>query len=349
MSGGPPLALRAPLGQHTHVSTKFAPAVALPTTMPVQDRSGLMPEAFWKDNQEDKLHPLYRYAFVSDFEEGLVVVDVTPLADGEPRNNFLSRAATWNPDGVLSGAVNLTLAGARAYVATRKGLAVVNLEDPLKPALETVVGAPAVVDPRAVAVQFRYAFVADAEGLKVLDLTNPAAPVLKAAVPMRGIQDVYVARTWAYVAAGGRGLALIDVEKPEQPGAPRFFDAGGVMNDVRSVRIASTNASLFAYVADGRNGLRVLQLISPEMNPGHYGFSPDPTPVLIATYPTKGPAVALSKPLDRDRAVDETGHQVSVFGRLGSKPLDRELNRKLYFRDGKLWTVTDEPAKPAEK
>ncbi|HEX7901059.1 MAG TPA: multiheme c-type cytochrome [Planctomycetota bacterium] len=339
----------SPLGQDTHVSTRFATAVALPTTMPVHDRSGLMPEAFWKDNQEDKLHPLYRYAFVSDFEEGLVVVDVTPLADGEPRNNFLKRAATWNPAGALSQAVNITLAGARAYVSTRKGLAVVNLDDPLKPVLETVVGAPAVVDPRAVAIQFRYAFVADAEGLKVLDITNPGAPVLKASVPMRDVSDVYVARTWAYVAAGGRGLALIDVEKPEKPGAPKFFDAGGVMNDVRGVRVASTNATLFAYVADGRNGVRVLSLVSPETVPGHYGFSPDPNPVLIATYPTKGPAVALSKPLDRDRAVDETGNQVSVFGRFGSKPLDRELNRRMYLRDGKLWTVTNEPTKPAEK
>jgi hypothetical protein len=121
------------------------------------------------------------------------------------------------------------------------------------------------------------------------------------------------------------------------------------MNDVRGVRIASTNASLFAYVADGKNGLRVLSLVSPETVPGHYGFSPDPNPVLIATHKTSGPAVAITKPLDRDRAVDETGHQVSVFGRLGSRPLDKELNRRMYLRDGKLWTVTDKPEKEAEK
>ena len=59
--------------------------------------------------------------------------------------------------------------------------------------------------------------------------------------------------------------------------------------------------------------------------------------------------MALSKALDRDRAVDETGHQVSVFGRMGSGPLNRELQRAMYLRDGKLWTVTDQPVKPAEK
>ena len=67
--------------------------------------------------------------------------------------------------------------------------------------------------------------------------------------------------------------------------------------------VASTNASLFAYVADGRNGIKVLQLTSPD-NPGLYGFSPAPTPELIAWAKTPSPALALSKGLDRDRAAD---------------------------------------------
>src|SRR3546814_8123343 len=53
------------------------------------------------------------------------------------------------------------------------------------------------------------------------------------------------------------------------------------MTDAEDVIVASTNASLFGYVADGRNGIKVLQLTSPD-NPGLYGFSPKPTPELIA-------------------------------------------------------------------
>ena len=45
------------------------------------------------ENQEQAFHPLYRYAVVTDSEEGLILVDVDTLADGEPRNNFLKRAA----------------------------------------------------------------------------------------------------------------------------------------------------------------------------------------------------------------------------------------------------------------
>ena len=76
-------------------------------------------------------------------------------------------------------------------------------------------------------------------------------------------------------------------------------------------------------MADGKNGLRVVQLISANDTPGAYGFSPRPTPQLIATYQTHGPAVALSRGLDRDRAVDETGNQIAVFGRRGARPFNR--------------------------
>jgi hypothetical protein len=89
------------------------------------------------------------------------------------------------------------------------------------------------------------------------------------------------------------------------------------------VIVASTNASLFAYVADGRNGIRVLQMTSPERQPNLYGFSPKPVPQLIAWARTPSPALSLAKGLERDRGVDETGHQMAVFGRLGSRPFNR--------------------------
>ena len=66
----------SPIGQRTFVKTKFASAVALPTTMPVDPsrKTALIPE-----NQETPMHPLYRYAYIADREEGLIMVDVTTL------------------------------------------------------------------------------------------------------------------------------------------------------------------------------------------------------------------------------------------------------------------------------
>ncbi len=64
--------------------------------------------------------------------------------------------------------------------------------------------------------------------------------------------------------------------------------------------------------------------------------------MVIAHRETSGDAVAISKPLDRDRAVDESGHQVSVFGRIGSRPLNRSEREKFYLRkNGTVYTVED--------
>ena len=152
-----------------------------------------------------------------------------------------------------------------------------------------------------------------------------------------------MARTYAYVASGSGGLTIVDVERPEQPRVDQRFTADGAINDARDVKVAMTNASVFAYVADGRNGLRVVQLVSANATAGAFGFSPRPTPRLIATYRTHRPALAVSKGLDRDRAVDESGNQISVFGRRGARPLTLEEMRRLYLRDGRVWTVTDTP------
>jgi hypothetical protein len=125
-----------------------------------------------------------------------------------------------------------------------------------------------------------------------------------------------------------------------------FYNAGGKINDAYAVKLGMTNASLFAYVADGKNGLRVLQVLNPATSNDLWGFSPAPKPELIATYKTKGPAIALSKGLDRDRAVDESGNQLTVFGRRGARPFNRQEMERLYLRDGKLYGVTNSPPGP---
>ena len=132
--------------------------------------------------------------------------------------------------------------------------------------------------------------------------------------------------------------------RPLAPSIYKMLTFDGALNDAEDVIVASTNASAFAYVADGRNGLKVIQLTSPSSQPNFYGFSPRPMPELIAWAKTPTPAVALSKGLDRDRAVDETGGQMAVFGRLGSRPFNRAEMEKLFLTSkGVPWKVNDEP------
>ena len=69
------------------------------------------------------------------------------------------------------------------------------------------------------------------------------------------------------------------------------------------------------------------------------GFSPRPNPQLIATYHTHGEAISVSRGLDRDRVVDETGGQTVVFGRRGSRPFHLDEMQRFWWRseffDGK--------------
>jgi hypothetical protein len=52
----------------------------------------------------------------------------------------------------------------------------------------------------------------------------------------------------------------------------------------------------------------------------------------------------MSKGLDRDRGVDETGGQIAVFGRLGSRPFTRAEMEALFLnKRGMPFRVTDEP------
>ena len=330
----------SPLGQNTHIATADATCVALPTNQPVNPARNLG-EKMRNANQESTLAPLYTYAYITDAKEGLILTNVNTLQDGEPRNNFLKRALTFNPDGVLNGASHITIGGNNLYIATPRGIVILDAAEPLKPRVTAQVPLPGV---QSSALQFRYLFVTDAAGLEVIDVTHVEAPKLvpRNTIAIKDAHRVYVARTYAYVAAGAEGVVIVNAERPESLTELTRFNAGGQLVDSRDVVVASTNASLFAYVADGAGGLKVIQLISPQSQPKFYGFSPEPKPQLIAHYKTGRPALSLSKGLDRDRAVDETGGQIAVIGRRGAKPLTQEEVHRLFLdANGAPWFTSD--------
>jgi len=331
----------SPLGHDTGVKTTNATCMAIPTNQAIAPTRNT-PE-LRALNQEQPFLPIYSYAAVTDSVEGLVMVNVDTLADGELRNNKLKRAVTWNPDNVLKGARHIQLAGEIAYITADAGLVVVDLHDPLHPKLAAV---RPLRDARASAIQFRYLWVTDAEGLKLFDVTDLRNPVAmpQGTVPMADAHHLYLARTYAYVAGGAEGLVIVNITRPLAPQVYQKVTFGGTMNDVQDVIVGTTNASLFAYVADGRNGVKVIQLTSPDSQPNFYGFSPAPRPELIAWAKTPSPALSMSKGLDRDRGVDETGGQIAVFGRLGSRPFTRAEMEALFLnKRGMPFRVTDEP------
>jgi hypothetical protein len=354
----------SPLGQRTRIDTKYATSVTLPSTLgidplrlpyPTNSVVELDPKnqpgkmvTIYTGNEEQKISLAYAWVFITDREEGLVMTTVETLVDGDPNNNFLDKSLKthrYNPDGKLTGAMHSYMAGTNLFVVGAKGLFLLGLSNTNLDA-PTLLGelSEGLKNPKHIAVQFRYAFVCDDDGLKTVDISNPSRPklVAGATVPLKQAGRLYLARTYAYVPNGAEGLAIIDIENPEKPRLEEMFNAGGALNDTRAVQIGSINASMYALVADGKNGMRVLQMISPDTVPGHMGFSPKPIPKLIATYPTHGPAVAVSRGLDRDRVVDETGNQTVVFGRRGSRPFNLDEMKKFYqHADGTPYAVED--------
>lgn len=342
----------SPLGQRFYVKTKYATAVASPSTLAVDPLRVQI-----KENEEQPISLYFAFLYVTDKYEGLIVVGnpldekknipgVGTLLDGDPRNNFLKRALTWNPGGILNGASRIQMSGTRAFILCDKGLVVVELADPLHPkVLQTVTD---LVRPTGIALQFRYAFITDAEGLKVYDITKrEAATRVGTTVPLTDARNIYVARTYAYVSSGKSGIGIVNVEKPEAAKFDRYFTADGALNDVNDIKIGMVSSSQFAFVADGKNGMRIVQLFSPNSQRDFYGFSPRPIPELIATRKTPKPALAISKGVDRDRAVDEDGNQIAVFGRRGARPFNAQEMQRMYLRAGELFTVTDTPPNQA--
>jgi hypothetical protein len=365
----------SPLGQRLYVRSKDATSICSPSTMAIDPtRPHLKVNEENQDPQQiaPAIHPLYAYLYLTDAQEGLIVIGnpkdspnkagVATLLDGNPDNNFLERALTFNPKGQLKGARRMTLYGHYAYIVCDAGIAVVDLNDPLNPRCLGLLNPSLLKNPRKIVFQFRYGFVIDDDGLKVVDVTNPRKPVMVrndgqiAGIAIPDARDIYLCRTYAYIAAGKNGLAYLNLERPTQPATwvMHYYDANGAMNDATAVKVAMTNASIFAYVADGKNGLKVLQLTSTDdaPTPTYLGFSPQPFPRLIAQFKTDGPAIALSDGLDRDRAVDESGNQLAVFGRRGARPFNLEEQQKLFLMDGsdgkKLYTVTNEPPNAGE-
>ena len=106
----------SPLGQRLFVRTKDARWIASPTTLGVDPARRRNPE-----NEEQPIHPLYAYLYVADAEEGLILINAATLLDGDPRNNFLKVAVTFNPDGLLRGRQSRLYRGQLRLRVLRKG------------------------------------------------------------------------------------------------------------------------------------------------------------------------------------------------------------------------------------
>ena len=236
-------------------------------------------------NQEQPLHPIYNYALITDAEEGLILVDVNTLQDGEPRNNFLKRALTWNRRrrAARARATSRWAATMPTSPPTRASSSSIST-DPLKPRDRG--GGPAA---RARARPRCSSAICSSPmhgGLRVIDVTVPERAQLR-----RGRASCrWPTRTASTSRApmptsppGSEGLVIVDVEKPEQPRLLHEVHRGRrAQRRARRGRRRRPTRRCSPMSPTARNGLKVIQLTAPDTQPKFYGFSPEPKPQLIA-------------------------------------------------------------------
>jgi hypothetical protein len=120
--------------------------------------------------------------------------------------------------------------------------------------LTSQVGGPT----QGLAVQGNYAYIGVGPRLVVVDISNPANPIQVGASAVLDdfVLGVAVSETFAYVAAGGAGLQLLDIANPL---APTMIGAWNFKGMTEGVAVANG----VAYVANGPYGLRVLDVSNP--------------------------------------------------------------------------------------
>ena len=149
-------------------------------------------------------------------------------------------------------------------------LQMIDLDNPMKPEVVTTIPLKGAGH---TALQFRYLFAMRCEGLKVIDITDVRRRRSRLAAHRRCARCL--CRPHLRLRRGRRQGT--GDHRCRAARAPWCRAISTLVIDACAVRIGMTNASLFAYVADGRNGLRVLQMMAPDRTDGLWGFSPEPS------------------------------------------------------------------------
>ena len=200
------------------------------------------------------------YAYIADGDAGLRVVDVS-MPSNPAEVGFYD---------TLGNAQGVAIAGGYTYIAAGDaGLRVLDVSTPANPMEVGFYDAPGSVV--AVAVTGDYAYVVNEGGLQVVDVSDPAHPTEVGSCDALFANDVAVAGSYAYIAAGFVGvgvsycaLYVLDVSVPANPtevGSYYFLAPYAKEVDV---------IGDYAYVASDTGGLRIVDISTPT-NPAEVG------------------------------------------------------------------------------
>jgi hypothetical protein len=214
------------------------------------------------------------YAYLASGGAGLSVVDVTNLAQPVQVAQLATPAS----------ANDVRVSGSVAYVADDGGLSLVDVTDPTHPVRLGSLRFPGGKQVRLAVGGGGLVYLADFTfGLRVVNVSNPMQPVQVGALALPGTPRAVslggfglggsgLAGSYAVVACGDGGVAVVDVS---HPAAPR--EVGSTPPDQPRAGSVTVRGH-YAYVASGEEavygGLHVVELADPT-NPVEIGASRD--------------------------------------------------------------------------
>jgi len=149
-------------------------------------------------------------AYVANHVAGLTIVDIaTPLKP------FI--VTTFNPN-IDCDAVALWHDTAVLYGHHEGQVVLADVSDPAKPRQTGLCQLPTILNGGELEVDSGFAYVTTRKGLFIVNVADPAAPKLAKTVDLAAVaNDVILKDGYAFVAAGERGVRVLDVSDPASP------------------------------------------------------------------------------------------------------------------------------------
>jgi len=203
------------------------------------------------------------YAYVADYMNGLVIVDISNPVNPVTVGNHPSRIEGYT----AAAAIGVAVSGDYAYVANcYDDLYVIDVTDPTNPTLAATYDTGDYA--YAVTISGEYAYISSLwNGMNIVDISDPTNPGFVGNYDTDdAVEDVAISDSYAYIADRSDGVIIIDISDPANPS---FVDSCDTPSDANTIVVSGNHA----YVADEDNGLVVIDVSNPATPAivGHYG------------------------------------------------------------------------------
>jgi parallel beta-helix repeat protein len=186
------------------------------------------------------------HAYVADYTNGLVIVDISDPANPTTVGNFPSRIGNF---GYTAAAIGVAVSGNYAYVANwYDDLYIIDVTDKTNPTLANTYNIDDGAD--SITISGDLAFIAAAfAGVDIIDISDPVNPVFIGNYNTDDLaEDVAIQNNYAYIADRDDGVIIVDVSDLANPS---FVGSCDTPYDANSIVVSGA----YAYVADADDTL----------------------------------------------------------------------------------------------